>query len=276
MEVKVAKRYYWLKLKEDFFKQNEIKRLRKIAGGDTYTIVYLKLLLLSLKDEGKIYFDCVGDSFIDELALELDEKEDDIQVTVNYLLQKNLMSIVEDDEYYLNEIPTMIGSESESAERVRRHREKQQALQCNSDELHCNNDVTQSKSKESELNIELNKDINNRVIELKEKENLFTPVYSDSSYKEYEEETINHLTNVWNEYIPFIFKGASYLNKDDKNKIIKLVEKYTLHVIEEAIKKVSSIDYYMGKEPNRNGNTFKISFIWFIENFYEIYLRINL
>ncbi|WP_420836572.1 phage replisome organizer N-terminal domain-containing protein [Anaerosphaera multitolerans] len=272
----MAKRYYWLKLKEDFFKQNEIKRLRKIAGGDTYTIVYLKLLLLSLKDEGKIYFDCVGDSFIDELALELDEKEDDIQVTVNYLLQKNLMSIVEDDEYYLNEIPTMIGSESESAERVRRHREKQQALQCNSDELHCNNDVTQSKSKESELNIELNKDINNRVIELKEKENLFTPVYSDSSYKEYEEETINHLTNVWNEYIPFIFKGASYLNKDDKNKIIKLVEKYTLHVIEEAIKKVSSIDYYMGKEPNRNGNTFKISFIWFIENFYEIYLRINL
>ena len=31
------KKYYWLKLKEDFFRQKEIKKLRKIAGGDTYT-----------------------------------------------------------------------------------------------------------------------------------------------------------------------------------------------------------------------------------------------
>ena len=30
------KRYYWLKLSEDFFRQKEIKKLRRIAGGDTY------------------------------------------------------------------------------------------------------------------------------------------------------------------------------------------------------------------------------------------------
>jgi hypothetical protein len=29
------KRYYWLRLKEDFFSQPYIKKLRKIAGGDT-------------------------------------------------------------------------------------------------------------------------------------------------------------------------------------------------------------------------------------------------
>ena len=38
----MAKQYYWLQLKEDFFRQKEIKLLRKIAGGDTYTIIYLK------------------------------------------------------------------------------------------------------------------------------------------------------------------------------------------------------------------------------------------
>ena len=53
------KRYYWIKLKEEFFTDKRIKRLRRISGGDTYTIIYLKLLLLSLKDEGKLYLDGV-------------------------------------------------------------------------------------------------------------------------------------------------------------------------------------------------------------------------
>ena len=37
------KKFFWLKLKEDFFRDKRIKKLRKIAGGDTYTIIYLKL-----------------------------------------------------------------------------------------------------------------------------------------------------------------------------------------------------------------------------------------
>ena len=80
------RRYYWLKLKEDFFTDKRIKRLRKISGGDTYTIIYLKLLLLSLKDSGKLYYDGVETDFIKELALTIDEKEDDVMVTVNYLV----------------------------------------------------------------------------------------------------------------------------------------------------------------------------------------------
>ena len=41
----MAKRYYWLKLKNDFFRGKHIKMLRKIAGGDTYTIIYLKMII---------------------------------------------------------------------------------------------------------------------------------------------------------------------------------------------------------------------------------------
>ena len=43
------KKYYWLKLDRHFFGNARIKKLRKLAGGDTYTIIYLKLLLLMLK-----------------------------------------------------------------------------------------------------------------------------------------------------------------------------------------------------------------------------------
>ncbi|HEL1757729.1 TPA: phage replisome organizer N-terminal domain-containing protein [Streptococcus suis] len=150
------RRYYWLKLKEDFFTDKRIKRLRRISGGDTYTIIYLKLLLLSLKDSGKLYYDGVETDFIKELALTIDEKEDDVMVTVNYLIVQNLMEIIaENDEYFLTEIPSLIGSETASTRRSRKSRE-QKMLQCNTTatlmQQNCNTEI------EKEIDIELEKE----------------------------------------------------------------------------------------------------------------------
>ena len=132
------RRYYWLKLKEDFFTDKRIKRLRKISGGDTYTIIYPKLLLLSLKDSGKLYYDGVETDFIKELALTIDETEDDVMVTVNYIVAQGLMEIItENDEYFLTEIPSLIGSETASTRRSRKSR-GQKALQCNTGATSCN------------------------------------------------------------------------------------------------------------------------------------------
>ena len=155
----MAKRYYWLKLKEDFFNQKEIKRLRRIAGGDTYTIIYLKLLLLSLKTEGGLYFENIGDDFIDELSLELDEDVENIEVTLSYLQKKGLLEIVSEKEYFLNEIPSLIGSESESARRVRKHRQRKKIEQKETKALHSNaNETNGNTEKEKELEKELEKD----------------------------------------------------------------------------------------------------------------------
>ena len=157
------RRYYWLKLKEDFFTDKRIKRLRRISGGDTYTIIYLKLLLLSLKNSGKLYYDGVETDFIKELALTIDETEDDVMVTVNYLVAQNLMEIiVENDEYFLTEIPNLIGSETASTRRSRKsraYREHQKVLQCNTNatlgnllQQNCNTEI------EKEIDIELEKE----------------------------------------------------------------------------------------------------------------------
>ncbi len=153
----MAKRYYWLKLKEDFFGQKEIKRLRRLAGGDTFTIIYLKLLLLSLKTDGKIYFDGIGENFADELSLEIDEEAENISLTLAYLQAKGLLDLVNESEYFMSDIPSMIGSESESASRVRKLRNK--ALQCNANSLQSNNDVTKCNTeKEIELDKEKEKE----------------------------------------------------------------------------------------------------------------------
>ena len=147
------KKFFWLKLKEDFFyTETAIKKLRKIAGGDTYTVIYLKILLRSLKDSGKIFFEGIDDSFHEELALMIDEEPDNVLFTLTFLEKCGLLLKVNDFEYELTAIPCLTGSESESAPRVRKHREKQKTLQSNDGVTFCNTEI------ELDLELEPNKE----------------------------------------------------------------------------------------------------------------------
>jgi len=155
------KKLYWLKLKTDFFTSKEMKKLRKIAGGDTYTIIYLKLQLLSLQDGGTLYFDGVEESFADELALILDEEPDNVKATLLFLERTGLIDMNE-SEIRLLVVPTLIGKESESAGRVRAFREKQKMLQSNVESLQCNTLVTKcntEKDKEIDKEIDSKKSV---------------------------------------------------------------------------------------------------------------------
>ena len=126
------KRLYWLKLKEGFFTDKIMKKLRRMAGGDTYTIIYLKLLLLGLRNGGKLYFDHVEDSFAEELALEIDEDSENIRFCILYLEKNGLVEEVAENELFLTETPELTYSESQSTVRSRRCR-AQKALHCNAD-----------------------------------------------------------------------------------------------------------------------------------------------
>lgn len=159
------KKYYWLKLKEDFFRDKEIKKLRKIAGGDTYTIIYLKLQLLSLKREGKLIFENLEDSFAEEMALELDESTENVKMTLLYLQKCGLIEEVADNEYMLPQTMKSIGTETQGAERMRRCRENKQVSQCDGQALLSDTTVTNS---DTEIEIELEKEIK-KDIDIKEK-----------------------------------------------------------------------------------------------------------
>ena len=124
------KRYYWLKLKEDYFNSPKIKKLRKIAGGDTFTIIYLKMQLLSIRNEGVISFEGIEPTFEEELALKLDEEVEDVKLTLAYLNAQGLYEINDNNECFLIEASNNIGSEGQSAERKRQFdaRKKERAL----------------------------------------------------------------------------------------------------------------------------------------------------
>ena len=45
-------RYFWLRLKEDFFSSKRIKKLKSYEKGDTYIIIYLKMQLSCIRKDG--------------------------------------------------------------------------------------------------------------------------------------------------------------------------------------------------------------------------------
>lgn len=167
------KRYYWLKLHKDFFKQKEIKKLRRIAGGDVYTIIYLKMLLQSLETDGFLYFEGYYDNFVDELADDIDEDEENVKVVVAYLMDKGLMVEADEDAYLLIKCKEMTGSESSITRRTRRYKEKQKELTQRNEETFLGNDTpfllnmegTKENTeieKESEKKLDIDKESNKR------------------------------------------------------------------------------------------------------------------
>lgn len=212
-----TKKYFWLKLKDDFFRDKKIKKLRRIAGGDTFTIIYLKMQLLSLKNSGKLIFDGVEENFVEELALELDEEVDNVKMTVAYLMSNNLLEEVETDEYILPQTIECIGSESTSAARVRKHRKKKkelqdaqkkealpepkngQVLQCNAHETKCNTEIEKEKEKEIEKETDKQTDIELNPMQMKRVE-LLREVFVGLDLSDYQ---IFYLSTLVNKRLPY-------------------------------------------------------------------------
>ncbi|KRO22329.1 phage replisome organizer N-terminal domain-containing protein [Lactococcus lactis] len=153
------KRYYWFKMEQSFFEQKEIKYLRRLPGGDTYTIIYLKLILKSLENDGKIYYENIGDDYSQEWALEIEEDEKAVSFLVAFLINKGLIIDCGFDEFEITKTKSLVGSETASAERKRRQRERERELLQFNDVTDSQKNVTLSQVGHIESEIEIEKEI---------------------------------------------------------------------------------------------------------------------
>ena len=156
----MSKRYYWLKLENDFFSSTSdirIKKLRSLAGGDTFTIIYLKMMLSTLTTDGIITFEGIEENIAQEIALRIDENPDNVQVTINYLINTKLLVEIDENTYSLPYVAKHTGSEGASAERMRSLRQRRKASLCDRNvrkPLQVG-DVESESEKESELESEI-------------------------------------------------------------------------------------------------------------------------
>ena len=163
---KQGKRYYWLKLHENFFSQAVIRFLRKMPEGDSIVIIYLELLLMSIKTDGYIRTDGLYDTIEKDLALILDEDEMKIRLAIAALEKAGLL-VRGTGEYeaQMTKYPEMVGTGSETAgaQRMRDFRQKKSLPEIPSEgkASHCDTDVTpllHPRDVEREKEIEIDKE----------------------------------------------------------------------------------------------------------------------
>lgn len=159
-ELNENKKFYWLKLKRDFFKRHDIRIIEEMPNGKEYVLFYLKLLLESIDHEGSLRFSDIIPYNEQMLSVITNTNVDIVRSSMKLFVELRLMEIFDDKTIYMSEVEKMIGSESWSAERVRRFRAKQKALLCNGDVTSCNEEIEIEKDKEIRDREESDKDIN--------------------------------------------------------------------------------------------------------------------
>ena len=242
-----CKRYYWLKLKDDFFRSKRIKKLRKMERGDTLVILYLKLQLIAMKNEGVIVYTALEPSFEEELALELDEDADTVRTLLAYLQNVGLAERKEEKQFFFPYAVENTGSETGNARRVRRHRERKRSemLHCNSADEQCNNSSAQCNTEiEKEIELEIDPEIE------------YLTVSEDTVCRM---EDIRRVMNCWNTL------GLQQLVRLDgtsrRGRMLRArIREYGVGTVLEAIEKVRQSPFLRGQ----NGKNWVITFEWLV------------
>ena len=160
------KRYYWLKLKRDFFRRHDIQIVENMPNGKDYILFYLKLLCESVDHDGNLRFSEQIPYNEQMLATITNTNVDVVRSAIQVFKELGMIEVLDDGTYFMNEVQKMLGSETKWAEKKRDYRLKRG--QCPQPVLSMS-DKSKSKSKSIELEKDKDKE------KLKQKESSSDP-----------------------------------------------------------------------------------------------------
>ena len=157
-----TKRYYWLRLKRDFFKRHDIKIIEAMENGTEYILFYLKLLCESVDHEGNLRFSDEIPYNEKMLSTITGTNIDIVRSAITVFSQLGMMDVMDDGTYYMSGVEKMIGVAQQDEHtrestrlRVQAYRERQKQAQLE-DKRYSN--VTCNGKLEIEKEIEIEKD----------------------------------------------------------------------------------------------------------------------
>ena len=157
-----SKKYYWLKLKSDFFDDDTIKFIEEQENGIKYSNFYLKLCLKSLKTDGKL-IRLVGETLIpydiNSLSKLTGVEFDTVRSAMQLFESIGLIKVLESGEIYLSQIDELIGSETDKAQMMRRLRAEKKLDGNNVTQMLPEKEIDIEKEKEKEKEIEKETDV---------------------------------------------------------------------------------------------------------------------
>lgn len=149
-----AKKFYWLKLKRDFFKRHDIRIIESMPNGKDYILFYLKMLLESIDHEGELRFSDAIPYNEQMLAVITNTNIDIVKAAMTLFIDLRMVDVMDDQTIYMMEVEKLIGSESESAERMRRHRKNTRPSLCDANVQKSDAEIEIETEKETEQEID--------------------------------------------------------------------------------------------------------------------------
>lgn len=155
------KKYYWLRLKRDFFKRHDITIIESMENGKDYILFYLKLLCESVDHEGNLRFSDEIPYNDKMLATITNTNIDIVRAAIEVFTKLGMMDIMDDGTYYMNGVEKMIGSAEQDEHtrestrlRVQAHRERKKQAQIEENRysnVTCNGEIEIEKELEKEI-----------------------------------------------------------------------------------------------------------------------------
>jgi predicted phage replisome organizer len=232
-EKEKKKKYYWLRLKKDFFKRHDIQIIEAMDNGKDYILFYLKMLVESVDHEGNLRFNDTIPYDEKMLATITNTNIDIVRSAMKVFTGLNMMEVLEDKTIYMSEVEKMLGSETYWAEQKRKQREKEKNAIG-----HCPNNVlieSNVSNQEKEIEKELDIDINNNTSSKDEINILIEEIWKIYPNKKGKADVIKK--------IPKILKTIS------KDKLIESIERYKKDVDYQRKNGFKNLNYM-------NGSTF--------------------
>ena len=155
------KKYYYLRLKDNFFDSDELKILESMKDGYLYSNILLKLYLRSLKNDGKLVVNERIPYNAEMLASVTGHQVGTIKQALSMFKELGLIEVLENGAIYMLDIQNFIGKGSTEADRQRLYdrrisEERKQNKLTQSRNLE---EICKKSTPEIEIEIELEKDI---------------------------------------------------------------------------------------------------------------------
>lgn len=237
------KKYYYLKLKEDFFKNSDIQVLESLENGFLYSNILLKLYLMSLKDNGKLLFkdNIPYDSKM--LSILTGHNIDVVEKAIRIFKEYGIIDILDTGEIYMLEIESLIGQTNTESERKARYRQKiSEQKQLNLTDGTMSHKCPGQSLLEIEIDIEKEKEIN-----------ILCPTQTNIPYKK--------ITEIYNSICTSLPKIKSLTEARKKHIKARWQDNSSITEFEEVFKSVQASDFLTG----RNGIWTNCNFDWIIK-----------
>lgn len=154
------RKYYYLKLKENYFDDDSIVLLESMQDGILYSYILLKLYLKSLKNSGKLQLDESIPYTPQMIATLTRQQVGTVERALKIYLQLGLVEVMTNGAYYMSNIELLIGQSSTEGERKKQARLALQAQKKRSGQMsgHLSDIHPPEIEKEIEIEIKLEKE----------------------------------------------------------------------------------------------------------------------